>query len=113
MQAPLNQLSLDHWYKVLVAACFVTFLLAGAGVLKVLPAVPTVLISLGGFWVGLGEWINHPKVTITLGISFDGTVSTAEGFPRRPRRLGNAFNALGGALVVAGLVVLTRDLLAA
>lgn len=107
MQSPLNQLSLDHWYKVLVAACFVTFLLAGAGVLKVLPAVPTVLISLGGFWVGLGEWINHPRHTIA------GHFGTAEGFPRSPGRLGNAFDALGGALVVAGLVVLTRDLLAA
>lgn len=107
MQAPLNQLSLDHWYKVLVAACFVTFLLAGAGVLKLLPAIPTLLISLGGFWVGLGEWINHPKDTILV------SGGVAEGFPRSPGRLGNAFNALGGALVVAGLVVLARDLLSA
>lgn len=44
MQSPLNPLSLDHWHKVLVAACFVTCLLAGAGVLKVLPAAPTVQI---------------------------------------------------------------------
>lgn len=103
MQAPLNQLSLDRWYKVLVAACFVTFLLAGAGVLQLLPAIPTLLISLGGFWVGLGEWVNHSTITEFFPESFYRPAGRVVRTVRKPRGLGVAFDALGAALAAGGV----------
>jgi hypothetical protein len=56
----LSRFALDYWYQVLMAVCIAVFLLNGAGLLHVLPTIPTTIISLGGFFVGFGEFINHP-----------------------------------------------------
>ena len=63
MENPLSKLELEHWYQVLMVVSVVVFLLAGSGVLKTFPTAPTALISLGAFFVGLGEWKNHPLQT--------------------------------------------------
>jgi hypothetical protein len=63
VQNPLTKLNLDYWYHALMAVSVPVFLLTGAGALKAFPTAATALISLGAFFVGLGEWINHPLQT--------------------------------------------------
>lgn len=60
MENPLSKLALEHWYQVLMVAGLAVFLLAGGGLLPALPVKPTLLVSLGAFFFGLGEWVNHP-----------------------------------------------------
>lgn len=102
MEQPLSKLALDHWYKVLMAAGFAVFLLSGAGLLPVLPGKPALLVALGTFFFGLGEWRNHPlqtRVHLNLKIT---------GYPRRPCLSGLAFDLLGLALIALGLWHLLR-----
>lgn len=102
MDNPLSKLALDHWYQVLMVVGIVVFILAGMGVLKAFPVAPTALISLGGFLVGVGEWINHPLQTALMPATarFPGGVIT--GHPRSPKVIGVAFDILGLALIGIG-----------
>ncbi len=102
MASPLDKLALDHWYKVLMAAGFAVFLLAGAGLLHALPATPTLLISLGVFFFGLGEWRNHP-LQERVGLGFKIT-----GHPRSASFSGTAFDLIGLGLASAGAWHLLR-----
>jgi hypothetical protein len=102
MQNPLSKLALDHWYQVLMAAGLAVFLLTAGGLLPRLPEQPVLLISLGVFFLGLGEWRNHPLQT-RVGTGFKIT-----GYPRSACVTGIAFDLLGVALVIAGLVRLLR-----
>lgn len=75
----------------------VVFLAAGTGLLKVFPAGPTALVSLGTFWVGLGEWVNHPLQTrLVPGYKITG-------YPRNASLLGVFFDLLGLVLIAVGL----------
>ncbi len=103
MDNPLSKLALDYWYKVLMVVGFVVFLLAGTGTLAAFPAAPTALISLGVFFIGLGEWINHPlKEALVAGNVFfpPGKIS---GHPRSPRALGYLFDLLGAISIIVGI----------
>lgn len=102
MNNPLSKLVLDYWYKVLMVVGIVVFILSGTGLLKAFPTVPTSLIFLGIFWVGLGEWVNHPLKTSLQprNISFPGGVLT--GHPRNPKIIGVTFDFIGGALIIFG-----------
>ena len=97
MAGPLDKLALDYWYKVLMVAGFAVFLLAGAGYLHALPTKPTLLISLGVFLFGLGEWCNHP-LQEQLGIGYKIT-----GHPRNASFSGLVFDLIGLALIGAGI----------
>jgi len=105
---PLSKLALDHWYKVLIAVSAAVFLLTGTGVLKAFPTAATALISLGTFFIGLGEWINHPLQTGFLppNVYHPGGVLT--GHPRRTSLIGNLFLLLGAILIGFGLFKLFR-----
>ena len=102
MENPLSKLKLDYWYHVLMAVSCVVFLLAGVGLLHEFPTVPTVLMSLGVFCVGLGEWINHPLQTGLLRASAYYPAGVVTGHPRNPSLLGYAFLFFGVALAVVG-----------
>ena len=102
MNNPLAKLALDHWYKALMTVGFVTFAAADGGLLKALPATATAITALGVFFVGLGEWANHPLKTIRLLDNFDRTTGIISGHSRDPRPIGMAFNTLGAALILAG-----------
>lgn len=97
MSNPLEKLALDHWYKVLMAGGFTVFLLTAAGLLPALPVKPCLLISLGTFFFGLGEWRNHPLQTRIAG-NFKIT-----GHPRAANGVGSVFDLLGLALIGYGL----------
>ncbi|MHB0926907.1 MAG: hypothetical protein ACYC1F_10425 [Gallionellaceae bacterium] len=102
MEHPLSKLALDHWYKVLMVAGFAVFLLAAAGLLPSLPVKPALLVALGTFFFGLGEWCNHPLQThLHLNIKITG-------HPRRLCISGIAFDLLGFALIAIGLWHLLR-----
>jgi small neutral amino acid transporter SnatA (MarC family) len=100
---PLPKLALDYWYQVLMVVCVAVFLLAGAGILKAFPVAPTAAISAAGFFVGLGEWINHPlQISIMRSTAYQpGGVLTAH--PRDNKIIGVAFVALGVTLIAYGV----------
>ncbi|MEI2635587.1 MAG: hypothetical protein V9E92_01830 [Methylotenera sp.] len=96
MDNPLSKLALDYWYQVVMVVGIVVFLLAGAGLLKAYPAIPTSLISLGAFFIGVGEWINHPLQTKLHPIGI------IRGHPRNAKFGGIAFDILGACLIIFG-----------
>jgi len=56
----LKNLTLDYWYKMLIPICVGLFVLSLTVPLQVIPNGALMLISIGGFLIGTGEWINHP-----------------------------------------------------
>jgi hypothetical protein len=102
MENPLSKLDLDDWYQVLMVVCVIVFLLAGAGILKAFPVAPTAAVSAGGFFVGLGEWINHP---LQVAMS---AVGVAHGHPRKNSPVGILFLVLGIGLIGFGIYRIVR-----
>lgn len=102
MDNPLSKLALDYWYKVMMVVGIVVFLLAGAGLLKAYPTVPTALISLGTFFVGVGEWINHPLQTAIMPAAIGRPGGVIAGHPRNAKFAGIAFDIFGIILIVFG-----------
>ena len=96
MDNPLSKVALDHWYQVVMVAGIFVFILAGAGLLKAFPVVPTALVSFGFFWVGLGEWANHPLQTKLHPIGI------VRGHPRNPKPIGIVFDIVGLVLICFG-----------
>lgn len=97
MDNPTTKFALDHWYKVLMAAGLLVLCLAGAGLLKEFPTAATALVALGTFFIGMGEWINHPLQTRV----FARGIATSH--PRRASAAGWFFDVLGLGLLVVGL----------
>lgn len=95
MDNPLSKLSLDYWYHVLMVVCVVVFLASGSGVLKELPLVPTVAISAGGFFLGLGEWVNYPLQTSVMPATAYQRGGVITGHPRKNKLIGVLFVLLG------------------
>jgi hypothetical protein len=100
MDNPLSKLALDYWYQVLMVVGIVVFLLCGAGLLKAFPILPTAMLSLGCFFIGLGEWINHPQRTAIRTVFPAGIIT---GHPRSANALGIGFDLLGAGLIGFGL----------
>jgi hypothetical protein len=65
--------------------------------LQGVPNGDAALLSLGGVFVGLGEWINHP-LQERVGVGFKIT-----GYPRRNSFLGVAFVLFGLSLAGYGV----------
>lgn len=101
MENPLSKLALDHWYQVLMVVCALVFLLAGAGLLPAYPVRPTAAISAGGFFIGLGEWTNHPAMVEFMAARVGMPAGVLTSYPRRNSVIGVLF-VLGG-LALAGL----------
>lgn len=97
MDNPTTKFALDHWYKVLMAGGLLVLCLTGAGLLKEFPTAATALVALGTFFIGMGEWINHPLRTA---VHPRGIVT---GHPRNASAPGVFFDLLGGALLLFGL----------
>lgn len=103
MDNPLSRLSLDRWYKVFIAAGFAVFILVGTGALKLFPILPTVSISLGFFFVGLGEWINHPLQTRIRSADAFFPAGVISGYPRNACFLGCFWDVVGVLLLIVGV----------
>lgn len=102
MENPLNNLKLDHWYKMLIAASFVVFLLSLTVKLADLPNNAIQLMSLGVFLFATGEWRNHPLQT-----KLGGGIKITS-YPRRFTFAGSVLNCVGIAAFVGGIYRLTH-----
>ena len=103
VENPLSKLALDYWYQVVMVVSIVVFLLAATGALKALPTVPTVLISLGAFWIGVGEWVNHPVQSRFVSGTAYHPSAVLTSHPRQPKAVGTFFLWLGIILVAWGI----------
>jgi hypothetical protein len=100
----LSGLKVEQWYHVFV-------ILGGAGVvaamtvdLKGIDNPHALLIAMGFFFVGVGEWINHPLQTklVPPNIYMRGG-GKITGHPRNASLLGSLFDVLGFVLLCAGI----------
>lgn len=103
MENPLSKLALDYWYKVVMVVSIFVFLLVGAGLLPEFPTAPTSFISIGGFFVGLGEWVNHPLQSIVLQRDALTYEKLGVCHARKNKILGIVFVILGVFLVFTGV----------
>ncbi|MCL2656859.1 MAG: hypothetical protein FWD62_05445 [Betaproteobacteria bacterium] len=95
----LKNLKLDHWYKMLLLACFGLLVLSLTVPLQVIPNAVLMLMSLGGFLVGMGEWINHPyhaRFNPVFGVVIEGRL-------HKPHVGGIALDVVGAVFVAWGL----------
>jgi hypothetical protein len=92
----LKSFDLKHWWKALTGVGTLIALASIPG-----PFVPTLLTGLGLFFIGLGEWINHPFQTHIATRAYKVT-----SYNRLPKLSGNALDLLGAVLTAVGLVKL-------
>ena len=57
---PLKNMKIDYWYKALTVVGAALFVFNGTSFFDRYPVVPLGFLSSGIFFIGLGEWINHP-----------------------------------------------------
>lgn len=97
----------DRWYRMFVYVGIVLFTAIGAGLLPILGAYTgaAIVASMGMFWIGMGEWINHPPQWESGRVGF---FSPRYG-NRKPCAWGWALNALGGSLVAYGAYLAIRQ----
>ena len=104
MDNVFSWLKVESWYHVFV-------LLGAAGIiasltieLKGIGNIHALLLSLGVFFIGIGEWINHPLQTKLMPPNvFAPGGGVISGHPRNASLLGSLFDLLGIALVALGL----------
>jgi hypothetical protein len=93
----ISGLKLDYWYKVFVALGVAGLIASATVELHGIANSHALLLSLGLFLVGTGEWINHPFQTVLVppNAAFPG-YGQLTGHPRRN-------SALGVGMLLAGL----------
>jgi len=102
MSNPLESLKLDYWYKALLAMCSVLLIVSLTVPLQGINNNVAQLLSLGGIFIGLGEWINHP-LQERIGPGFK-----VSGHPWRFTLLGTGFDLVGLACIWYGVYKLTH-----
>jgi hypothetical protein len=100
---PLSKLVLDYWYKVIMAVSSVTFILCGMGLLVAFPVALTASVSGGMFFIGLGEWVNHPLQTKILPANAYYPAGKITGHPRNNSFIGVFFVFIGLAIACGGI----------
>lgn len=103
MEKLLSNLVLDYWYKVLMAVGILVFISTASGLLPKLPTAPSLLISMGVFFWGLGEWINHPLQTGLMPATAYMPAGVVTSHPRNVRPIGVIFDLVGFVLLAVGL----------
>ncbi|MFY1765748.1 hypothetical protein [Escherichia coli] len=96
---PLKNMKIDYWYKALTVVGAALFVFNGTSFFDRYPVVPLGFLSSGIFYIGLGEWINHP-----LKVRFIGPGVWTRGYNRSSCALGIIFDILGCFLIVTGVV---------
>ena len=106
---PLEQLIIDHWYKAMLTLSTVLLILSLTVDIRVISNESLALLSTGLIFISLGEWINHPLQTALFNPLIDQTTTyKLTSNNRKPCRLGNLFNILGGLFVCMGAVAVYR-----
>lgn len=96
MTNPLQSLKIDYWYKAVLVISTVLLVIALTVPLQGVKNSIVALICLGGVFIGLGEWINHPLQT-AVGYGYKIT-----GYPRKVTFLGTIFVLFGLTLSCYG-----------
>lgn len=89
----------EHWYKAVLAAGVV---LAGAAV--AVGHNPLLICGLGLVLWGIGEFINHPYQEKLVMNDYGSVNAKISGRPWQPNPFGLVLDAIGGILLVIGLV---------
>lgn len=99
-----KNLTLDHWYKVLIPLSLVLFVLSITVDLLVISNASLILLSLGLFLVGIGEWINHPRQE-AINLHFNMKITLHRW---KPKAWGIALDLAGATLGGMGLFGIVR-----
>jgi len=107
LETLLKNLSLDSWYKMLILLSVILLITSLTVPIQVLPNGALALMAIGGFLIGMGEWINHPyREYVDPYLRYK-----VSGHPRSPCVGGVVADILGVLSFIAGLVVAVRYLL--
>lgn len=107
VDTPDMKLDIDQWWKALVIMGGVTAVIGLTGHATAFPDRPVTVLGAGLFFVGLGEWISHPKRAATVPATASVGAHVVTGNPWEWSFQGVVSELLGIILVVAA----TRDLL--
>ncbi len=106
MDNPLKNLELEGWYKVSIVISFSILILALTVELQGVDNNTVQLISLGGLFISLGEWVNHPlQTSLHQPSAYMPHGGTTTGHPRNNRPIGIFFDILGICLVIWGIFI--------
>jgi hypothetical protein len=97
MSNPLESLKLDYWYKAVLVISTVLLVISLTVPLQGVSNSTIALICLGGIFIGLGEWVNHP-LQEAIGHGYKIT-----GYPRKFTFLGSIFVIFGLLLACCGV----------
>lgn len=100
---PLSKLAIEYWYQAVMAGALILLILSLSVELVGIDNNVVQLLSLGAFFVGLGEWKNHPLQTALVPPSAYHPAGKITGHPRRSSLIGTLFDLLGVILVGLGL----------
>jgi len=110
MNNPPSWLKVEHWYHVFVLLGAAGTVAALSVDLKGIANAHALLLSLGGFFVGIGEWINHPLQTAIIPPNaYLGGGGVLSGHPRKPKLMGTLFDILGFVLLVVGIYKIAQS----
>jgi len=100
---PLEKLVIDYWYKAIAVAGFSVLMLSLTVDLVGISNNVVQLISLGAFFVGLGEWVNHPLQTTLLHATAYHPGGMLTEHPRKFSFAGIILDFIGCLLVAVGI----------
>jgi len=105
MSNPLNNLKIDYWYKALLVLSAVILIAALTMKMEGVSNSIIQLLSLGGLFIGIGEWINHPLQTriIPPNAYYAPGGAKLTSYNRRASLLGSLFDLLGFVIIVIGV----------
>jgi hypothetical protein len=104
---PLPQLTLEIWYKLMIAVGFILVILSLTTDLK-FDNLAIFAMGWGFFFAGSGEWINHPRHTVMQTVFGHPMMGT--GVQRINQPLGVSLDAFGLLLLVFSVYQLVISL---
>jgi len=100
---PLGKLVIDYWYKAVAVAGLSVLILSLTVSLVSIDNNAVQLISLGAFFIGLGEWVNHPLQISLMPASALYPAGKLMGHPRNSSFIGIMLDFLGCLLIGIGV----------
>lgn len=100
----MKGLTIDRWFKVFVYIGVLAFAISLIVEVKGITNRELQMISLGLFFVGIGEWKNEKYLSyIRPPNVYTGPAALVQTPVRKADSLGIAFDAVGGILLLAGI----------
>lgn len=100
---PLEKLVIDYWYKAIAVAGLFVLVISLTVKLVGIDNNIVQLLSLGAFFIGLGEWVNHPLQTRLMPASALYPAGKITGHPRNSSLIGILLDILGCIMIGLGL----------